>query len=127
MPAIWVVGTRSANCSLRPLVSGTVTLAQLRRRSVAYRGVVPAVMFVESEVSKAGLKTDRRFTNGYITHYRLNELAVEWDRDGLTTIDEFLDAIECELAGSARCAAVSQATQEVGREAVAIIAIEADW
>lgn len=84
-------------------------------------------MFVESEVSKVGPKTGRRFTDGFITHYRLMELALEWDRDGLTTLDEWFDAIECELAGSDRCAAVSVITDLVGRDASHMARAEADW
>lgn len=42
--------------------------------------------------------------------------AFQWDAEGPSTPHEFLDAIEFELAGSAKKAAAAEALKELGRE-----------
>lgn len=119
MPAISVVGMPSQTYCLMRLTSGTVSIADLRRRARTHLGVRPAAVFVMSEVRPDGgrQRTSGNATDGKLTYDQLIEMATEWDEAGHTTIAEFLDAVECELTGTDRSAVVCQTMSDLGFEA----------
>lgn len=117
-----VAGTRPRNFSTTPpLVSGTVWCADLRDRAAKYAGLVSAVAFAKSEFGDT-VKRDAKnghisaAKNGTITFGDVFEVAKDWDEMGLTTIDEFLDAFECEVSGSGRSDAVTEVLRILGTE-----------
>lgn len=92
------------------LEPGQFGIEELRDRAVKYprNEPVSAVAFVTSEIRNprtpqpSDIRAARGFINGKIGFWPLLGMATEWDEMGMTTLSEFLDAVECETSGTQR-------------------------
>lgn len=53
--------------------------------------------------------------NGSIRYWELRAAAIGWDREGITTPMEFVNAMECEVVGTAKHAVVTEALFDFGQ------------
>ena len=76
-----------------------------------FAGLVPHTVVWKRKNSLPRTSLDRNaIPVGYLA-----EVAYEWDNDGYSTADEFIDAIEFEVAGTASNNLVSEVMEELGR------------